>query len=88
MTTTHRSPSEKDPKKSSLPPLPYNSEQNWTVPSAVPQEAKIVPIKIRLTPNEAKWPLEFIGPSKSWHLMRMALGGSAMSPGNSYKTYT
>jgi hypothetical protein len=28
MTTTHRSPSEKDPKKSSLPPLPYNSEQN------------------------------------------------------------
>jgi hypothetical protein len=39
-----------------------------------------------LKPNEAKWPLDFIRPSKSQHLMRMALGGSAVNPVNSYKT--
>jgi hypothetical protein len=40
---------------------------------AVLEEAKILAItKIVLNLKGAKWPLEFTGPSKSYHLMRMA----------------
>jgi hypothetical protein len=37
--------------------------------------------------NETKWLLEFIGQSKSQHLMQMAFGGGVISSANSCKTY-
>jgi hypothetical protein len=52
---------------------------------AVSEEDRVMAIT-KLVLNAIKWLLEFIGHSKSYNLMQMTFGGSAMSSVSSCKT--
>jgi hypothetical protein len=52
---------------------------------AVSEKDKVMVIT-KIILNETRWLLEYIGCSKSLHLMQMAFGGSAVSSANSCKT--
>jgi hypothetical protein len=46
---------------------------------AVSKKKDRIMVITKMVLNEIKWLLEFIGRSKSYHLMKMAFGGDAMS---------